>query len=189
MRYGYIRCSTQQQDYSRQQMVLSAYNLDKIFEEKISGTKTAKNRPIFEELLDILKEGDTVYFESMSRLARSIQDLISTTQLIAKEKKCTIIYLKENLTIGGAKLDAMSELLFNIMGSFAQFERDLIADRTKQGLEAKKQQGVHLGRKFEISEETKKKAISLRKKGLKFKEISDITGVSITRIYEFCNEA
>jgi len=182
MKYGYIRCSTQKQDFSRQEMILKSYNIDKIFEEKITGTQKAKTRPVFEEMLSILKDGDTIYFESMSRMARSIQDLIDTTKIITKELKCTVIFLKENLTIGGKKMDAMSELLFNIMGSFAQFERDLIADRTRQGLQAKKEQGVRLGRPETITENCKQQAIELRKKGYKLSKIKEMTGVSMAQV-------
>jgi DNA invertase Pin-like site-specific DNA recombinase len=68
------------------------------------------------------------------------------------------------------------------MGSFAQFERDLIADRTKQGLEAKKQQGVRLGRPETITENCKQQAIELRKKGYKLSKIKEMTGVSMAQV-------
>ena len=95
-----------------------------------------------------LSAGDEVYFESMSRMARSMQDLIDTTNMLVKKKKVKVVFIKENLTIGGESgNDAMATLIFNIMGSFAQFERDLIADRTKQGLKARREM---LGEDFKI---------------------------------------
>lgn len=183
MRYGYMRVSTSdKQEFTRQEFVLKDYNLDMVFEEKISGTKKACGRKEFEKLLEVLQKGDEVYFESMSRMARSMQDLIDTTNYIVKTKKAKVIFIKENLSIGGENgTDAMSALVFNIMGSFAQFERDLIADRTKQALQAKKEQGVELGRPKTISDEVRQKVISL--KGEKcYREIADEVGISLATV-------
>ena len=102
MRYGYMRISTQdKQEFTRQEFVLKDYELDRIFEEKISGTKKASGREAFGELLEVLQKGDEVYFESMSRMARSMQDLIDTTNMLVKEKKVKVVFIKENLSIGG----------------------------------------------------------------------------------------
>lgn len=156
MEYGYIRVSTIKQDYARQQMAFEQIGLlkENIYEEKVSGTKKAITRPEFEKLLIVLRPNDTCYFESMSRMARSMQDLIFTTNILVKEKKVKVVFQKENIAVGGSEQDnAMSSFVFNIMGAFAQFERDIISDRTKQGLCAKRQQGIKFGRKFvEVSE-------------------------------------
>lgn len=178
-----MRVSTvDKQEFTRQEFVLKDYNLDRVFEEKISGTKKACGRQEFEKLLNVLCEGDEVYFESMSRMARSIQDLIDTTNYIVKNKKAKVIFIKENLSIGGDKgSDAMSALVFNIMGSFAQFERDLIADRTKQALQAKKEQGVALGRPKTITEEQEKQILNLKGKFC-YRDIAEIVGVSLTTV-------
>ena len=154
MRLGYMRVSTvDKQEFYRQEFILKEHNIDKIYEEKISGTKKASTRPEFERMLSEINAGDEIYFESMSRMARSMQDLIDTTNMLVKKKKVKVVFLKENLTIGGDNNnDAMATLIFNIMGSFAQFERDLIADRTKQGLKARREM---LGDKFKIGREKK----------------------------------
>ena len=176
MKYGYMRVSTKdKQEFDRQQFVLKDYNLDKIFEEKISGTKKASGREVFGELLATLQKGDEVYFESMSRMARSMQDLIDTTNFLIKKKEVKVIFIKENLTIGGNHgLDAMGALIFNIMGAFAQFERDLISDRTIQALNAKREQGVKLGRP-ELTDENERVAnvLELRAQGLTLRQISE----------------
>ena len=152
MRFGYMRVSTvDKQEFYRQEFALKEHNINKLYEEKISGTKKASTRPEFEKMLTELSAGDEVYFESMSRMARSMQDLIDTTNMLVKKKKVKVVFLKENLTIGGDNNnDAMATLIFNIMGSFAQFERDLIADRTKQGLKARREM---LGDAFKIGRE------------------------------------
>lgn len=150
MKWGYVRVSTDKQEYFRQYSALeNAGVLRKhIFEEKISGTKKATTRPAFEQLLKVLNKGDVCVFESMSRMARSMQDLIDTTNHLVKQH-VEVVFLKENITVGGTDIkdNAINSLIFNIMGAFAQFERDLISERTKQGIAARKQ---ILGDEFKI---------------------------------------
>ena len=155
MRYAYVRVScADKQEFDRQELILKDYNIDRLFEEKISGTKKACGREQFAEMLTVLKAGDAVYFESMSRMARSMQDLIETTNLLVNKYKVKVIFIKENVHLGGGdSLNAMTALVFHIMGAFAQFERDLISDRTKDGLKAKKALGVKLGKPSIISDE------------------------------------
>ena len=183
MKYGYMRVSTtDKQEFTRQEFVLKDYHLDQVFEEKISGTKKACGRKEFEKLLEVLQKGDEVYFESMSRMARSMQDLIDTTNYIVKTKKAKVIFIKENLSIGGENgTDAMSALVFNIMGSFAQFERDLIADRTRQALAAKKEQGIELGRPKTIPEEIRHRVIALHGE-MSYRDIAEELGISIATV-------
>ena len=178
MKYGYVRCSTEKQDMIRQDYILKDYGIDEIFREFESGTKKASCRPEFEKLLSKLQKGDTIYFESMSRMARSMQDLIDTTNLLANKMGCTVVFLKENITVGGNGLDAMGSLVFNIMGAFAQFERDLLADRTKQALQAKKNQGVRLGRKCDFSTEIYKEVVALRESGMSYQMIAEQLGLA-----------
>lgn len=153
-----MRVSTNKQETDRQSLILNDKGIleANIFEEKISGTIKASKRPEFERMLEVLKEGDTIYFESMSRLGRSTVDLIDTVNLLTKKYKVRLIFLKESLNISpeGHGMDAVSNLFFTIMAAMAQFERDLTAQRTREGLAAKKAMGVKLGRKFcELDEE------------------------------------
>lgn len=179
MKYGYLRVSTKdKQEFTRQEFVLKSFALDAVFEEKISGTKKASTRPAFESLLETVKRGDTVYFESMSRMARSMQDLIDTTNLLANKMGVQVVFVKENITVGGAGMDAMTALLFNIMGAFAQFERDLISDRTKQALAAKKELGVSLGRRNTVvPQEIEEQARRLYRNGLDVTNIARELGI------------
>ena len=190
MRYGYLRVSTKdKQEFDRQYFALKDYNLDRIFEGKISGTKKAAGREEFHNLLDVLKKGDEVYFESMSRMARSMQDLIDTTNMLVKEYKVKVVFVKENLVIGGDKeFDAMGALIFNIMGAFAQFERDLISDRTKQALAAKKEQGVVLGAPRQIDDCTREEIIDMRNKGYSMQAIADKVGIGKSSVARICKE-
>ncbi len=188
MKYAYLRVSTQdKQEFARQEFALKDIPIDKTFEEKISGTKKATARPEFERMVNELQKGDIVYFESMSRMARSMQDLINTTNYLINKIKVKVIFLKENLSIGGEGLDAMGQLVFNIMGAFAQFERDLIADRTSQALQAKKARGEKVSRYDEVSEDKKRDIITLRKQGLTLQSIANKTGYVKSTIYKICN--
>ena len=152
MEYGYMRVSTNKQETDRQDLILKEKGIleSNIFEEKVSGTIKASKRPEFEKMLEVLQQGDTIYFESLSRLGRSTVDLIDTVNLLTKKYKVKLIFLKESLTINpeGHGLDAVSNLFFTIMAAMAQFERDLTSQRTREGLAAKKAMGVKLGRKF-----------------------------------------
>ena len=188
MRYGYMRVSTaDRQEFTRQEFVLRDYNLDRVFEEKISGTKKASGREAFGELLAVLEKGDEVYFESMSRMARSMQDLIDTTNHLVKVKKVKVVFVKENLTIGGDNgLDAMGALIFNIMGAFAQFERDLISDRTKQALKAKSEQGVVLGAPRQYDAGVEDKVISMRNAGNSLGKIALELGIPKSTVARIC---
>lgn len=186
MRYGYMRVSTKdKQEFERQKYILKDYNLDHIYEEKISGTKKACGREEFNKMLGVLQSGDEVYFESMSRMARSMQDLIDTTNMLVKKMLVKVVFIKENLSIGsGSGLDAMGQLIFNVMGAFAQFERDLISDRTKQALSAKRENGVILGRPNKrISLIDKVLFLSANgKKGYEIAKELNISSASVSRI-------
>ena len=191
MRYGYMRVSTaDKQEFTRQEFVLRDYNLDEIFCEKISGTKKACGRESFNSLVEKLQKGDEVYFESMSRMARSMQDLIDTTNFLVKTKKVKVVFVKENLAIGGGNgLDAMGALIFNIMGAFAQFERDLTADRTKQALSALKANGVKLGAPCKYGDEEMAMVKEMHESGMSLREISRQTGMArstVERLWRAC---
>lgn len=188
MIYGYLRVSTvNKQEFTRQEFVLKDYHIDQYFEEKISGTKKANSRPEFEKMVNVLKEGDTIYFESMSRMARSMQDLIETTNFLANKKKVKVIFIKENIIVGGSGMDAMTSLIFNIMGAFAQFERDLISDRTKQSLQAKKLEGKILGRPRILEDSTYDEVKKLYASGYKMQEIADIIGINKSTVSRILN--
>lgn len=149
--YCYIRKSTDKQSYDRQIHILKERGyIDGInctyIEESYTGKKT--KRPIFEKLLKNLNENDTIIVESLTRLSRG--GIGKTFELINEliyDKKINVIILKENFNLrAGKDLDANTKLLLGIFSVVAEFERDLISERTKERLEALKAQGVKLGR-------------------------------------------
>ena len=188
MKYGYIRVSTLSQDYYRQQLQLKEHGVEEqnIFEEKVSGTKKACSRPAFEDMLGKLQTDDECVFESMSRMARSMQDLIDTTNLLVKKYKVKVVFLKENLVIGGSAGDnAMNALVFNIMGSFAQFERDLIAERTKQGIRARRELDANfkIGHPVQRDVSQDARIVARHKKGATLKALAEEFGLSVATVH------
>ena len=143
---GYIRVSSIDQKIDRQ---LIDIPLDKVFVDKIS----AKNfdRPALNDLLDYIREGDTLFVHSMDRLARNL-DHLRTIVFDLTSKGITIKFLKEGLTF--SKEDSpLSKLILSVMGAIAEFERKLIRERQMEGIFLAKQRGVYskTGRKEKLS--------------------------------------
>ena len=180
--FGYARVSTEQQNLDRQLDALKNYGCDVIFNEKITGTK--RDRPELEKLLDRMTVGDTVVVESLSRLGRSTKDLIELTELF-EQNGVHLVSLKEQIDTS----TATGKLLFTLMSAIAQFERDVIADRTREGLAAARARGRNGGRP-RINSEDIKKAIKLyRTKQYSIKEIEELTGVKKATLYRCLKES
>lgn len=145
-RVGYIRVSSIDQNVDRQ---LDGIEVDKTFTEKISGKNT--QRPALEQLLDYVREGDTVVVHSMDRLARNLDDLRRLVRTLTS-RGVGVEFIKENLTFTGDD-SPMATLLLSIMGSFAEFERALIRERQREGIEQAKKRGAYAGRKKALTDE------------------------------------
>ena len=149
--YCYIRISTDKQEYDRQTQIfkdkgyINGVNCEYI-EETFTGTKT--KRPKFDELIKRMEKGDNLICESLSRLSRG--GVIKTLDLITdfiQKKQINVTILKEGFYLqAGEKPDANTNLLLGIFSVLGQFERDLISERTKEGLKAVRSKGVKLGR-------------------------------------------
>ena len=136
-RIGYIRVSTLDQQTERQ---LDGIALDQTFTDKASGKDT--KRPQLELMLRFARRGDTVVVHSMDRLARNLDDLRRIVHTLTG-KGVRIEFVKEQLTFTGED-SPMSNLLLSVMGAFAQFERELIRERQREGIAiAKKGREVH----------------------------------------------
>lgn len=142
---GYIRVSTYDQNPERQ---LDGMHLDKTFTDKASG-KDLK-RPAFEELLDYVREGDTVLVHSMDRLARNLDHLRQVVRELTT-KGVKVQFIKEKLTFTGED-SPMATLLLSVMGAVAEFERSLIGERQREGVAIAKQKGLYKGRKKALNE-------------------------------------
>ena len=180
--FGYARVSTEQQNLDRQLDALQKYGCDMIYNEKMTGTK--RDRPEMSKLLDRMTEGDTVVIESLSRLGRSTKDLIELTELF-EQKGVHLVSLKESIDTS----TSTGKLLFTLMSAIAQFERDVIADRTREGLKSARARGRTGGRP-RTSPDAIRKAIRLyNTKEYSITEIEEMTGVKKSTLYRELKEA
>lgn len=173
---GYARVSTESQNLDRQLDALKKYGVDIIYNEKMTGTK--KERPELNKLLDRMTAGDVIVVESLSRLGRSTKDLIELTELF-QSKGVHLVSLKESIDTN----TSTGKLLFTLMSAIAQFERDTIADRTREGLRSARARGRTGGRPRTDPDQIKK-AVKLYNTGqYSVKEIEELTGVKKSTLY------
>lgn len=176
--YGYVRVSTQQQDLIRQLDILKNYNCTEILTEKITGTKA--DRPELNRLKDKVRSGDTLIIESFSRLGRSTKNLIELVDWF-KDKGVTIVSVKENFDT----TTPQGKLMLTVFQAFSQFERDLITQRTKEGLESARSRGRKGGRP-RVKTKIIERAIKLyNSKEYSIREIVGMTGVSQATLYRY----
>lgn len=137
---GYIRVSTEHQETARQQEIMSDYGVDRIFSEKISGANT--DRPQLKAMLDYVREGDTLYVESISRLGRSTKDLLNIIDSLTA-KGVTLISNKENIDTNSPT----GKFMLTVFAALSQLEREQLRQRQREGIEIAKVQGKYTGRK------------------------------------------
>ena len=157
MKVAYIRVSSSSQSLDVQREAVQKENVDKIFEEKVSGTST-QGRDKLREMLEFVREGDSVYITRTDRLARSILDL----QLIVKEltdKGVSLVATEQPISTK----DATSKCFLDMLGVFAEFETSIRKERQLEGIAKAKAKGVYKGGKAKISVD---EIIRLRKEGL-----------------------
>lgn len=138
MRVAYVRVSTVEQNEARQLEALEKHNIEKWYIEKVSGKDT--NRPKLQEMLDYVREGDTVYIHDFSRLARSTKDLLEILEELTA-KGVTLISNKENLDTG----TATGKLMLTVIAAINEFERQNLLERQKEGIEIAKREGKFKG--------------------------------------------
>lgn len=143
---GYVRVSTFEQNEKRQ---LEGVALDRTFIDKVSG-KTV-DRPELNAMLKFIREGDTVVCHSMDRLGRNLDDLRKLVSGMT-ERGIHVEFVKESLSFTGED-SPMANLLLSVMGAFAQFERELIRERQREGIELAKKAGAYTGRKRALTSE------------------------------------
>lgn len=137
---GYIRVSTEHQETARQQEIMCGYQVDRIFSEKLSGANT--DRPQLRAMLDYVREGDTLYIESISRLGRSTKDLLNIIDTL-NDKGVTLISHKEKIDTN----TPAGKFMLTVFAALSQLEREQLKQRQREGIEIAKAQGKYTGRK------------------------------------------
>jgi len=178
MRVGYRRVSTVDQNLDRQELG----EIDRVFEEKISGKN--KDRAALQEMIAFVREGDEVVVFSIDRLARDLRDLQSIISQL-NEKGVTISFLSERLSFGSESNDAFAKLQLQMMGAFAEFERNIIHKRQAEGIAKAKAKGVYLGRKRSIDD---KRVYELSQRGLAASSIAREMGITRQSVYRILKQ-
>lgn len=183
MIYGYARVSTEEQCLDRQidQLKKVGIEEDYIYKEKMSGTKS--NRPKLKALLNVLEQGDTVYIESLNRLGRSSADLITLMQTFS-DMGVTLISLKEQLDFSSAA----GKMIAQFLAILAEFERNCIVERVKEGLSAARARG-RVGGRPATPEKILDKALKMYDlHNLTVSEICRACGISRPTLYKALRE-
>ena len=172
---GYARVSTQDQVLDRQLDNLKEQSCERIYQEMMTGTKAS--RPEYQRMLDSLREDDTLVVDSFSRLSRSTKDLLEVVEG-PTQKGVNLVSLKEKLDT----TTATGKLMLTMLSALSQFERDIIAERTRDGLKAARARGRQGGRP-KANEAAVAKAMRLYDADkLSIKEIGEATGLSTATI-------
>lgn len=152
MIYGYIRVSTSDQNVESQKNLISRYlvdkrlHIDEWIELEVSSRKSLQQRGIT-SLLEKLFKGDILIVSELSRLGRSIKEVLQIIETLLEEKQCRLVMVKQNLDVDPTnRKDMTNKILLTIFSMMAELERDFISERTKEGLKARKARGIILGK-------------------------------------------
>jgi len=178
---GYVRVSTADQNTARQTHQLQGLSLDRVFTDIASGKDA--NRPQLTAALMHLREHDVLYVHSMDRLARNLEDL---RKIVTDLTDCgvTVKFIKEGLEFD-KNANSVSKLLLSIMGAFAEFERNLIRERQREGIAIAKSNGVYKGRKPALTAEQQSELIEAVRAGVKKSDLMRQFGVSRQTLYNY----
>lgn len=169
MRIGYARVSTQDQDNQAQITALQQAGCERIFQEKASGGQW--DRPELQRLMDHLRSGDVVTVYKLDRLSRSLKDLLLTLEKI-ELVGASFLSLTEAIDTG----TPAGRMMMQIVGSFAEFEREMLRERTRHGLEAARREGRVGGRKPKLTPQQEKEVVAMVSSGHK-------TGADAARLF------
>lgn len=181
MKIGYARVSTEDQRLETQLAALRKAGCKKIFQEKISGMR--RERPEFDKMMDHLRPGDVVVVWKLDRIARSTRHLLD---------------MMETIRASGAKFQSLSEpwadttshagkLIMTIFAGIAEFERDLIRERTSLGRSSALKRGVRFGRPMKLTDDQKTLAKRLIREGKSVKQVAQTFAVHESTIYRLAN--
>lgn len=174
---AYVRVSSADQKTDRQDF--KGYDLHRTFTDKASGSSA--NRPALQDCITYLRAGDTLLVHSIDRLARSNKDLQNITHEL-RAKGVTLRFIKENLTFDDSP---QSELMLTVMGAMASFERSLINERQREGIEKAKAAGKYIKPVIDIDMVEVRESLAA---GVPMAKIARQKGVSRQTLYNRLNE-
>ncbi len=177
MNVGYARVSTSSQSLENQIEQLKTVGCEKIFSEKRSG-KNETDRQEFQIMKNFIREGDVLFVTKLDRLARSVIDLHEFAKFL-QDKDVGLKVLHQNIDT----TSPAGRLLFTMLGAIAEFERDLINERVREGIEAAKLKGVKFGRKAILSYKEKNVIYKQHEKGKSVAWLSKFFHVARNTIY------
>ena len=171
MIFGYARVSTTDQELDLQRRALENAGAGRLFEDKASGARL--ERPELARLLDQLREGDVVMVYKLDRLSRSLKDLL---EVLARIDEASAGF--RSLTEAIDTTTAAGRMMMQMLGAFAEFERAMIVERTKAGLEAARRRGVRMGRPPALDADQRQEAREMLQAGRSKRSVARLFGVS-----------
>ncbi|WJC72488.1 recombinase family protein [Staphylococcus aureus] len=183
MKIGYARVSTGLQNLNLQEDRLNAYGCEKIFSDHISGSKS--KRPGLDKAIEFARAGDTIVVWRLDRLGRNMEDLITLVNEL-NERGVSFHSLEENITMD--KSSSTGQLLFHLFAAFAEFERNLILERSSAGRIAARARGRYGGRPEKLNKQDLNLLKTLYDNGTPIKTIAEQWQVSRTTIYRYLNK-
>ena len=183
MKIGYARVSTGLQNLNLQEDRLNQYGCEKIFSDHISGAKS--KRPGLDKAIEFARSGDTIVVWRLDRLGRNMEDLITLVNEL-NNRGVSFHSLEENITMD--KSSSTGQLLFHLFAAFAEFERNLILERSSAGRIAARARGRYGGRPEKLNNKDLKLLKTLYDNGTPIKTIAEQWQVSRTTIYRYLNK-
>ena len=183
MKIGYARVSTGLQNLNLQEDRLNQYGCEKIFSDHISGVKS--KRPGLDRAIEFARSGDTIVVWRLDRLGRNMEDLITLVNEL-NNRGVSFHSLEENITMD--KSSSTGQLLFHLFAAFAEFERNLILERSSAGRIAARARGRYGGRPEKLNKQDLNLLKTLYDNGTPIKTIAEQWQVSRTTIYRYLNK-
>lgn len=181
LKIGYIRVSTLEQNTARQEVIMQDLHVEKVFIDKISGKNT--DRPNLKEMMNFVRNGDTVIVESISRFARNTRDLLELVdQLVAKNVQ--FVSMKEKIDTSTPS----GKFMLTVFGAVSQLERDYILQRQKEGIAIARTQGKYKGRKRKYNSTFDNIFEKWERKEISAVKAMKILHISKSSFYRYANE-
>ena len=177
MNIAYVRVSTVEQNEARQIEALKKYEIEKWFTEKVSGKNT--NRPQLQQMLEFAREGDTIYIHDFTRLARSTKDLLDIVEHL-KSKGIHLVSNKESIDTS----TPTGKLMLTFLAGIAEFERENLLERQREGISIAKRNGKYKGRKPFKSDKFEELYEDYMNRKINKTEFAKLLGVSRPTVYK-----